>query len=95
MPETTFAERLRQAMSDAGLKQVDLVRIAAERQFKLGKSQVSQYLSGKTFPRPAQLAALADILEIEPNWLAGSPDADSSKSEGVGKTADSAAANAT
>ena len=95
MPETTFAERLRQAMNDAGLKQVDLVRIAAERQFKLGKSQVSQYLSGKTFPRPAQLAALADILEIEPDWLAGSPDADSSKSEGVGKTADSAAANAT
>ena len=33
-------------------KQADLIRMAADRGSKLGKSQVSQYVSGKTLPRP-------------------------------------------
>lgn len=37
-------------MSCADLKQSDLIRNAQMRGQKLGKSQVSQYVSGKTIP---------------------------------------------
>ena len=46
-----FASCLRHAMDGRGLKQADLIRMAADRGSKLGKSQVSQYVSGKTLPR--------------------------------------------
>ena len=66
-----FASCLRHAMDGRGLKQADLIRIAADRGSKLGKSQVSQYVSGKTLPRRAVVQLLADILEIEPFELTG------------------------
>ncbi|WP_374938213.1 aminotransferase class I/II-fold pyridoxal phosphate-dependent enzyme [Collinsella intestinalis] len=58
-------------MDGRGLKQADLIRMAADRGSKLGKSQVSQYVSGKTLPRRAVVQLLADILEIEPFELTG------------------------
>ena len=42
-----FAERLKKAMEQKNMKQIDLVKKAAEKGVKLGKSHVSQYLSGK------------------------------------------------
>lgn len=69
MPTTTFAERLRQAMSERGLKQADLVHAAAARGEKLGKSQVSQYVSGKVTPRQDVMALLATMLGVDPEWL--------------------------
>ena len=66
-----FASCLRHAMDGRGLKQADLIRMAADRGSKLGKSQVSQYVSGKTLPRRAVVQLLADILEIEPFELTG------------------------
>ena len=66
-----FASCLRHAMGGRGLKQADLIRMAADRGSKLGKSQVSQYVSGKTLPRRAVVQLLADILEIEPFELTG------------------------
>lgn len=45
-----FAERLKQAMEQKNMKQIDLVKKAAEQGVKLGKSHVSQYLSGKQLP---------------------------------------------
>jgi alanine-synthesizing transaminase len=71
MSHTEFADRLRKAMDDADLKQVDLVRIAADGGQKLGKSQLSQYLSGKTMPRQATLRFLAVTLNVSPDWLVG------------------------
>ena len=41
-----FSRRLQQAMDAAGMKQADVIRVAAERGGKLGKSQMSQYVSG-------------------------------------------------
>ena len=41
-----FAASLRHAMDKRGFKQADLIRMAADRGSKLGKSQVSQYVSG-------------------------------------------------
>ena len=66
-----FAASLRHAMDKRGFKQADLIRMAADRGSKLGKSQVSQYVSGKTLPRRAVVQLLADILEIEPFELTG------------------------
>ena len=36
---------------------------------KLGKSHVSQYVSGKTVPRSDILHFLADVLQVDPDWL--------------------------
>ena len=70
MEQQSFADRLAKAMNDRGLKQVDLVRRASERGVKLGKSQLSQYLSGKTTPRKIILQFLADELNTTIEWLA-------------------------
>lgn len=65
-----FAARLEQAMSARDLKQVDLIRAAEDRGEKLGKSQLSQYVSGKTLPRSASMALLASLLGVDVDWLA-------------------------
>ena len=51
MYKETFADRLKSAMDSQSLKQIDLVRAAEEQGIKLGKSHISQYVSGKTVPR--------------------------------------------
>lgn len=71
MAESSFSERLRQIMESRGLKQADLIQAAARKGRKLGKSQVSQYVSGKTLPRPAVACLLADILQVEVSDLMG------------------------
>ena len=71
MGRETFADRLKLAMDRRGLKQVDLCRAAAGKGVKLGKSHVSQYVSGKTVPRADILHFLAETLEVEENWLNG------------------------
>ena len=70
MPTTTFADRLRQTMGERGLKQADLVHMAASRGEKLGKSQVSQYVSGKVAPRANVVRLLAALLGVDADWLA-------------------------
>ena len=70
MAHETFAERLRQAMAEKGLKQTDLVREASARGEKLGKSQVSQYVSGKVVPRANVVSLLAALLGVDAGWLA-------------------------
>ena len=67
----TFADRLKAAMEQRGLKQVDLIREAEKAGVKLGKSHMSQYVSGKTLPRPDILHFLAQALETDEDWLAG------------------------
>ena len=70
MAHETFAERLRQAMAEKGLKQTDLVHEASARGEKLGKSQVSQYVSGKVVPRANVVSLLAALLGVDAGWLA-------------------------
>ena len=53
------------------LKQVDLIKIAGEQNIKLGKSHISQYVSGKTVPRADMLKFLANTLEVDEQWLLG------------------------
>lgn len=64
-----FGERLKETMAHKGIKQVDLINQADILGFKLGKSQVSQYVSGKTIPRKDTLSVLAQILGVDPLWL--------------------------
>lgn len=71
LSQNTFAWRLTKAMKDKQLKQVDLIRIAGEHQIKLGKSHISQYVSGKTVPRADMLAFLSEVLEVDTEWLKG------------------------
>ena len=66
-----FAERLKIAMEQKNMKQIDLVKTAAEQGVKLGKSHVSQYLSGKTTPRSEILHFLANTLQVDVDWLKG------------------------
>lgn len=71
MAKETFANRLKMAMQEHGLKQVDFIRAAEQCGVKLGKSHISQYVSGKAFPRADILRFLADTLQVEESWLAG------------------------
>lgn len=72
MNHETFARRLNAAMNNQNLKQVDLLRAAEKAGIKLGKSQMSQYTSGKAIPRKNIARFLADTLKVEPDWLFGS-----------------------
>ena len=71
MEKEAFAARLKTAMERQGKKQVDFIRIAQEQGIKLGKSHMSQYVSGKTIPRPEILHFLASVLQVEEDWLTG------------------------
>lgn len=52
----TFADRLKSAMEQKHMKQVDLIHTAETAGVKVGKSHISQYVSGKTVPR-AEIAS--------------------------------------
>ena len=71
MQADIFSKRLNEVMKTKKIKQVDLIRQAAEQGIKLGKSQISQYVSGKTLPRNNVMAVLAGILGVEAAWLRG------------------------
>ncbi len=71
MSGDAFSARLKEAMERRAMKQVDIIRAADKKGVKLGKSQISQYISGKTFPRDNVRRVLADILSVDADWLAG------------------------
>ena len=63
--EAAFSSRLNEAMDKKQMKQVDVLRAAEEKGYKIGKSQLSQYVSGKTVPREETMRELADLLGVE------------------------------
>lgn len=65
MAQETFSDRLRQTMSDRDVRQSDVIRASEMLGKKLGKSQMSQYVSGKTIPRRDVAELLARILEVD------------------------------
>lgn len=76
MELNTFSERLKDAMQNKQMKQVDLIKAAQNKGVKLGKSHISQYVSGKTIPRADMLHFLAETLEVDEKWLMGNSDSD-------------------
>lgn len=71
MESSIFATRLGDLLKQKNLKQVELVHLAKAKGIKLGKSHISQYVSGKTIPRKDILQFLADTLEVDADWLLG------------------------
>ena len=65
-----FSARLIEAMARTGMKQTDVIHAAPKYGGRLGKSQVSQYVSGKTVPRRNVMALLAQVLGVREVWLA-------------------------
>lgn len=76
MELNTFSERLKDAMQNKQMKQVDLIKAAQNKGVKLGKSHISQYVSGKTIPRADMMHFLAETLEVDEKWLMGNSDSD-------------------
>ena len=76
MSKETFADRLKNAMDRQHMKQVDLIREAEKAGVKLGKSHISQYVSGKTVPRAGILQFLARTLQVDALWLEGADTAE-------------------
>lgn len=71
MESSTFADKLQNLMREKGIRQIELVHLAEEKGIKLGKSHISQYVSGKTIPRNEILQFLADTFQVDPKWLSG------------------------
>lgn len=67
----SFSERLTEAMQLRGIKQIDIVNTAELHGIKLGKSHISQYVSGKTHPRDEIMQFLASVLRVNVQWLRG------------------------
>lgn len=69
------AIRLKEAMAKRNLRQVDLVRaaepICAKWHTKINKSDISQYLSGRSDPGQKKLLALSEVLDVDTGWLMG------------------------
>lgn len=85
MESSILATRLSYLMKENKMKQIELVRLAEEKGIKLGKSHICQYLSGKTIPRKETLQFLADVLEVDVEWLLGNDENNSVlDSKGVG-----------
>lgn len=64
--ESTFAERLKKALSIKKVTQQQLVDKTG-----IGKSTISQYLSGKYKAKQDNISKIADALSINETWLMG------------------------
>lgn len=74
MKENT-AQRLAQIMNERNLRQVDILKQSEKFQkelgIKLGKSALSQYVSGKSIPDQDKLVLLSKTLGVSEAWLMG------------------------
>ena len=62
----TTAERIQQAMAEAKLKQVDIVRITG-----MHKGTLNNYIKGKYEPKSGSIHILAKALDVSEMWLWG------------------------
>ena len=72
---TTTAERLKTLMRLRNIKQIDIVNLAKpfcdKYGIKLGRNDISQYVSGKVVPNQHKLTLLALALNVSEVWLMG------------------------
>lgn len=75
MKVTTTSERLKDYMRTHHMKQVDIIEMVKpfcdEFGVKFNKSDLSQYVSGKTEPGQDKLVILAKALKVSEPWLMG------------------------
>lgn len=61
-----FAKRLNEAMIAKNISQSDLSALTG-----VGKSSISQYLSGKNEPKQTKIKVFAEALQVSEVWLMG------------------------
>lgn len=61
-----FAQRMKKAMDERRVTQSDLASMTG-----LGRSSISQYLSGKNEPKVKTIMTIADALNVSVEWLTG------------------------
>jgi len=75
MKIATPNDRLKQIMKERNLKQVDVVKMSEyyqkELDVKLTKSNISQYINGKSNPDNKKIQLLAKTLKVSEGWLSG------------------------
>lgn len=75
MKKFTTADRLKQIMAERGLRQVDILDLvkpySIQYQARMGKSALSQYISGGIEPKQDKLGLLAMALNVNEAWLMG------------------------
>ncbi|MFA9493660.1 S24 family peptidase [Streptococcus sp. E17BB] len=75
MQQDTTSKRLKLIMSQRNLKQVEILEKSLPYQkklgIKMGKSTLSQYVSGKSVPAQKQLYLLSKTLNVNEAWLMG------------------------
>ena len=62
----TIANRIKEAMTIRGMKQVDLAYLTG-----IGKSSISTYLSGEYEPKQRNIYKIAKALDVSEAWLMG------------------------
>lgn len=67
--------RLRQAMDEKGMRQVDLLEAVKpyckKYNIQISKGQLSQYLAGRNEPGQSRIFILAQALDVSESWLIG------------------------
>ena len=75
MKKENTAVRLKKIMDERGIRQVDILNLAApyceKYNVKMNKSDLSQYCSGKTEPNQDKLFVLGAALNVNEAWLMG------------------------
>lgn len=75
MKERNTSNRLKEIMAKNGLRQIDILNKAIpfckKYNVKLGRNDLSQYISGKVEPSQKKLTVLAETLEVNEAWLMG------------------------
>ena len=66
MKTSNTSERLKKLMALKNLRQIDIAEKTG-----LGKSAISQYVSGKITPKQDKVYLLAEGLDVSPAWLMG------------------------
>ena len=73
--KVTTSQRLNQIMNEKDMRQVDILNASLPYQkqlgIKMGKSALSQYVSGKSVPDQNKLVLLGKTLGVNETWLMG------------------------
>lgn len=76
MATNTTAQRLQILLNSSGMNQTEMLeacnRVCRKNGWKeLGKSAISQYLSGKVVPKQDKIYIIAEAMGVNPAWLMG------------------------
>lgn len=75
MEKVSSSKRFRALMDERNLRQVDILHLVLpycrKYNVKMNKSDISQYVSGKTEPSQEKLVVLGMALNVSESWLMG------------------------